>query len=193
MNHWVGTAIFLGFFVISMAIRIPHDKISKATRTAESRKGVREKILLSLMALGSLIFPILSLTPLLSFADYEVHLIAVTVGALLMFAYLWLFHRSHADLGKNWSVTLEIREEHSIVDGGVYRYIRHPMYASIYLMTLGQMLLISNWIAGPASFVAFTLMFAFRLKREEQMMLDRFGTKYEEYRRQTKRLIPGVW
>ena len=67
------------------------------------------------------------------------------------------------------------------------------MYASFYLMAIGQALLIPNWIAGPASLIAFTLMFFLRLKPEEQMMVDRFGAKYTDYRAKTKRLIPGIW
>src|SRR5262249_21133148 len=155
----------------SRLIRAPHQRISKAIKTKESREGMLEKILLSLMAVGTRLLPILSLTPILSIANYTSHSANLYAGAVAMFAYLWLFHRSHTDLGKNWSTTLEIREHHSITDHGVYKYIRHPMYVSIFLMAIGQALLIPNWIAGPASLVVFTLMFSLRLKPEEQMMV----------------------
>jgi protein-S-isoprenylcysteine O-methyltransferase Ste14 len=46
---------------------------------------------------------------------------------------LWLFYRSHADLGTNWSITLEIREQHRLITQGVYRRIRHPMYSALGL------------------------------------------------------------
>jgi len=189
----VGTLVFLGLFFVSILIRAPHQKISRATKTNINCKGTLEKILISLMAVSTPLLPILSLTPILSIANYTSHSANLYAGAVAMFAYIWLFHRSHTDLGKNWSPTLEIREDHSITDHGVYKYIRHPMYASFYLMAIGQALLIPNWIAGPASLIAFTLMFFLRLKPEEQMMVDRFGAKYTDYRAKTKRLIPGIW
>ncbi len=193
MSHWIGNSIFIVAIVTSIIIRIPHDKVSQKTGVATSRWGLVEKLLLALMMMGMLLMPILSFTPLLAFAGYNPSLQAVVAGTLLMLLSLWLFHKSHKDLGRNWSVSLEIREDHSLVTGGVYRTIRHPMYTSIFLMAIGQFLLLSNWIAGPAMFVAFTLMFISRLRTEEQMMLDLFGDNYEAYRQNSKRLIPWVW
>jgi len=193
MSPWIGNIIFVLGFGASIVIRIPHDKVSQKTKIEESRKDLLEKLLLSLMMVGLVILPGLSFAGLLSFASYRAAPGAVAVGTALMAASLWFFRRSHADLGRNWSVSLELREGHSLVTGGIYRYIRHPMYTSIYLMALGQAFLISNWLAGPATIVTFTLMFLSRLGREEGMMLDRFGPTYEGYRRTTKRLVPWVW
>ena len=74
-----------------------------------------------------------------------------------MLAALWLFWRSHADLGQNWSVSLEIRKDHRIVQHGVYRLIRHPMYASIWLWSIAQALLLANWLAGWSAVVPFAV------------------------------------
>ncbi len=64
------------------------------------------------------------------------------------------------------------------------------MYSSIFLLAIAQMFLVSNWIAGPALFTAFSIMFGSRLHTEERMMLDKFGAQYESYRLRTKRIIP---
>lgn len=193
-NPLFGKILFLIGIVSSIAIRVPHDKISKETKNIYSGKGVLEKILLLLMLLGGFLLPLLFIfTPLLSFADYSLSPAALTAGAICLVMYLWLFYRSHADLGRNWSVSLELRENHELVVSGVYRRVRHPMYAAIFFGTISQALFLSNWIAGPAGFAAFTLMFCFRLRREERMMSGQFGESYEEYRLRTKRLIPGLW
>ncbi len=67
------------------------------------------------------------------------------------------------------------------------------MYAALLLYSLGQILVVPNWIAGPSYGVAMALLFAFRLGPEERMMLEEFGKDYEEYRGRSKRLVPGVW
>ncbi|MBF2009355.1 MAG: isoprenylcysteine carboxylmethyltransferase family protein, partial [Chlorogloeopsis fritschii C42_A2020_084] len=106
---------------------------------------------------------------------------------------LWLFWRSHHDLGKNWSSTLQIREGHTLTTNGVYQNIRHPMYASVLLLCVAQALLLSNWIAGLSGFIGFSIAYATRVNQEEQMLLDRFGDEYEAYRQSTKRLVPYLF
>ena len=105
---------------------------------------------------------------------------------------LWLFYRSHTDLGTNWSVTLQTREEHSLVTTGIYSRIRHPMYSAMFALGVAQALFLPNWIVGPAYLVSFGLLYVFRVRIEERMMLDRFGTEYEEYVQRTGRLIPRL-
>jgi protein-S-isoprenylcysteine O-methyltransferase Ste14 len=115
------------------------------------------------------------------------------IGSLCLALGLWLFYRSHVDLGTNWSITLEVRDKHQLVTHGIYRRVRHPMYLSLLIYSLGQALVLPNWLVGPAYGVAMLLIFFFRLGPEERMMLGEFGNEYEAYRARTKRLIPGVW
>jgi protein-S-isoprenylcysteine O-methyltransferase Ste14 len=90
-------------------------------------------------------------------------------------------------------MTLEIREHHRLITHGVYRRIRHPMYSALALYSIGQALVIPNWVAGPSNLIAFAILLAFRIDAEERIMLREFGDKYALYSARTKRLIPGVW
>ena len=65
------------------------------------------------------------------------------------------------------------------------------MYSAMFMQGIGQVLFLSNWIAGPAWLVTFGALYLVRVGREERMMLDRFGSEYEEYMQQTGRLLPG--
>jgi len=109
-----------------------------------------------------------------------------------MLAALWLFWRSHADLGRNWSYTLEVRKGHELITRGVYRTIRHPMYASIWLWCLAQGLLLSNWLAGWYALAAFAAMYFIRVPREEAMMREIFGQEYLDYMQRTGRILPRL-
>jgi len=194
MNPWIGKTTFLLGMVIFVAIRVPHDKRSKETKIAESRKGALEATLLALMGIGGFVFPfIYILSPFFPFADYALRLLPLLGGIVCLGSSFWLFHRSHADLGTNWSNSLEIRENHQLIVSGVYKSIRHPMYAAIFVYALAQALLLSNWMGGPGCLVAFVLMLVFRLRPEERMMLEKFGQPYQDYVAKTKRLIPGIW
>lgn len=187
------TLLFLGL-VATIAIRIPYDKKSSLMKVTTSHRTLRENVLLFLVALGVLLAPLVAIfTPLLSFADYPPHPIAFLAGAAALALNVWLFHRSHADLGENWSKTLEIRENHRLITTGVYRTIRHPMYTAIFLFVIAQALLLPNWLAGSSGLVAFGLMYVLRVGPEERMMTEAFGDEYRDYMRRTKRLIPGVF
>jgi protein-S-isoprenylcysteine O-methyltransferase Ste14 len=131
-------------------------------------------------------------TSLFAFADYPLHPVPYGLGLIVMLTGLWLFHRSHTDLGTNWSVTLQLREQHRLITTGVYSRIRHPMYTSMFLLGIAQALFLSNWLVGPAYLLSFGLLYVCRAGREERMMLDHFGAEYEEYMHRTGRLIPRL-
>ena len=183
--------VFLVGFIIYVTIRGVFKQRTKRNAKAVRRVDALEKTLMVIVIPGGLLLPLVYLfTGWLAFADYSLPTFAPWCGALLMISALWLFWRSHADLGQNWSQTLELRQGHRLVTHGVYSSIRHPMYASIWLWCLAQGLLLENWLAGWYAFVAFALMYFVRTPREEQMMCDSFGQEYRDYMRRTGRLLP---
>jgi protein-S-isoprenylcysteine O-methyltransferase Ste14 len=193
MNPWYGKAAVLVASAVLIAIRAPHGERSRSVPVARTRRGVLEAVLLT-FAWVTFVLPLLWVaTPWFSFADYPLRPVPFAAGLLLLSVGLWLFHRSHADLGTNWSITLEVRAGHRLVTGGVYRRVRHPMYTAILLHSAGFALVLPNLLAGPSYPLAIVLIVACRLGPEERMMVEEFGGEYEAYRARTKRLLPGIW
>ena len=112
------------------------------------------------------------------------------VGALVFAAGVWLLWRSHAELGRNFSPTLQVVEDHALVTDGVFRRIRHPMYSAHLLWAIAQVMLLQNWIVGPAFLVLQIPLYLRRIPAEERMMLEQFGDEYREYMERTGRLFP---
>lgn len=193
MNPWLAKGVVLAASIAMIAIRAPHGQRSRGVPVARSRKGPVESVLLTLAMLSFFVPLIWIATPLLAFADYPLRPAPLVAGTLCLVLGLWLFHRSHADLGTNWSVTLQVRDKHRLVTEGVYKRIRHPMYTALLLYSLGQALALPNYVAGPSYGVAMVLLIAFRLGPEERMMLEEFGEGYSQYTARTKRLVPGLW
>ena len=182
---------FLGF-VAYLGIRGVYARRTNREEKVHRQVDGLEKALLLLVIPPGLLLPILYLfTPVLAFADYRLPAFAPWCGTRIMLVALWLFWRSHADLGQNWSVTLEVRKHHQLVTHGVYRSIRHPMYAAIFLWGLAQALLLPNWLAGwsRSSRSLSSTCFA---PREERMMCEIFGDEYRNYMRRTGRLLPRL-
>jgi protein-S-isoprenylcysteine O-methyltransferase Ste14 len=98
--------------------------------------------------------------------------------------------RAHIDLKSNWSPTLEIFENHTLVTNGIYGYIRHPMYASQWLWVIAQILLLQNWLAGLIDLIFFIPFYILRVQAEEKMMIDTFGDQYHGYMKKVGGVIP---
>ena len=193
MGSGSSNIVFLVGFIVYVTIRGVFERRARINEKMVRRLDAVEKTLLIFVGVGSLLLPVLYLfTPLLAFADYRLPVFAPWLGTALMIAALWLFYRSHADLGKNWSVTLELHKGHQLIRRGIYRSIRHPMYMSILLWGLSQGLLLRNWLAGWSALATFSVLYAVRTPREERMMIEFFGEEYLNYMRQTGRIFPRI-
>jgi protein-S-isoprenylcysteine O-methyltransferase Ste14 len=189
-------AKLIWFFGIAgwFAIRYPHDRRSRRTAMAVRSDRARELVLLTISFTGMFVVPaiyVLSGEP--KFANFQFQQVLAWLGAAGTVASLWLFYRTHKDLGRNWSVTLEIRAEHALITTGVYSRVRHPMYSAFWLLAVAQALLLPNWFAGPAGIVGFGTLFFCRVGREERLMTETFGDQYRQYVARTYRVIPGVF
>jgi protein-S-isoprenylcysteine O-methyltransferase Ste14 len=185
------TAIYFLALVIQIFIRAPFDRKRREEKLRESRFNSQEKVLLGLLALGGLVAPIIyAATNWLDFANYNVPAWASWLGVALTVLSLFIFWRGHADLGVNWSPTLAIREKHELITHGIYGMIRHPMYASQWILALAQPLLLHNWIAGFLNIFVFIPFYLLRVKAEEQLMLEQFSDQYRSYMQKVGALFP---
>ena len=187
------TGIYFVAIVIEIIIRAPLNKKRKQENMSERRVTAQEKTLLGLLAVGMFIVPIIyAVTSWLDFADYTLPGWAGWLGVLLITGAVLVFWRAHADLGLNWSPSLEIRENHELITGGIYGYIRHPMYASQWLWVIAQPLLLQNWIAGFLNLLVFIPFYFLRVRAEEQMMLEQFGDQYRSYVYRVGAVFPKI-
>jgi protein-S-isoprenylcysteine O-methyltransferase Ste14 len=140
-----------------------------------------------------MVVPILyAATDWLDFANYTLPVWAGWLGVALIGGAIFLFWRAHADLGLNWSPTLEIREEHELITRGIYGLIRHPMYASQWLWVIAQPFLLQNWIAGFINLLVFIPFYFLRVRAEEQLMLEQFGDQYRSYMQKVGAVLPKI-
>jgi protein-S-isoprenylcysteine O-methyltransferase Ste14 len=184
------TAVYFTGIVGQIVIRAPHSSKRKAEKMSERRITAQEKTILSLL-FASILLPVLyAATPWLDFADYRLPPWAGWVGVAVLAGSLFVFWRAHADLGRNWSPSLEIREKHELITRGIYGVIRHPMYASQWLWVIAQALLLQNWLAGGVGLATFVPFYFLRVRAEEKLMLDTFGDQYRDYMSKVGGVIP---
>jgi protein-S-isoprenylcysteine O-methyltransferase Ste14 len=180
--------------VLQVVIRMPFGMSTRSRKKAEQHVSLTENILLMFLTIATGILPLIySVTNWLDFANYALPVWMGWMGVVIMACSLFVFWRSHYDLKANCSTSLELYEEHTLITDGIYRYIRHPMYASLLIANIAQVLLIQNWIAGPISIIMFIIFYTFRSQAEEKMMIEKFGDPYREYRKATGGLLPKLY
>jgi len=182
--YWTGV-------LLEISIRIPLQKTRKTLSRKEQRISRTEKLLLGLLFVTMIAIPLIyTATSWLDFANYQLAGWMGWFGVILMMGALVVFAKAHLDLKSNWSPSLEIYDGHTLVINGIYKFIRHPMYASQWLWATAQILLLQNWLAGPLDLIIFIPFYLLRVRAEERMMQDQFGEVYRNYQLSTGALIP---
>ena len=114
-------------------------------------------------------------------------------GIFLVCLGVVLFVWARRTLGPNYSGHVSVKSEQSLVRSGPYRFIRHPAYAGFLLMALGLCLGYSSLTGLGAVLALLVPGLVYRMRVEEKLLVQHFGDAYREYRRTTRRLIPGIW
>ncbi len=137
MTATISKIIWLAFGIAWFLLRLQPGRRARRTPVRYSARDAREFVLLGASLTGLGIVPCLYLaTHFPRFADYPVTPALSYLGIAVDGVSLWLFYRTHRDLGHNWSVSLDLRERHTLVTTGIYAMVRHPMYAGFWLMAV---------------------------------------------------------
>lgn len=174
-------------------IRRPFERKARRAAIARDEMKMDERIRLSISLAGLGVVPFLYVAfGFPRFADYPLQRPLLALGLVTAAAALVMFHLTHKALGRNWSVSLQLKDDHKLITHGVYARIRHPMYTAFWLWAIAQALLLPNWIAGLAGILGFGTLYLLRVGPEERLMIDQFGDEYRDYMRRTGRLLPRL-
>jgi protein-S-isoprenylcysteine O-methyltransferase Ste14 len=174
---------------IASAVLIYWARIKELRTVRDTVRGeVRESLTLrlfiavgSLMLLGSIAEAIWTRPPL------RLPLFAAGWGvALLSF---WLRRRAIRELGKMWSLHVEIRAQHELVMSGPYRWVRHPAYTSMVLELASFGLILQSRFTSGVVVLLFVPTLILRIKIEEAALREQVQG-YSEYQRSTPALLP---
>lgn len=95
-------------------------------------------------------------------------------------------------LGKFFTVDVATHRDHTLVDTGPFRFVRHPSYTGLLSAFFGFGLSLGSWISLALMMTPILLAFAYRMRIEEAALRRVLGAAYDDYCSRTKRLIPGL-
>jgi protein-S-isoprenylcysteine O-methyltransferase Ste14 len=117
----------------------------------------------------------------------------LVAGLLLMYAGIGFRQWAVATLGRFFTVDVRVHPGQTVVEGGPYRWVRHPAYTGMVVTLLGTGLALGNWAALAVLAVVPTIGFVVRIHFEEQALLAALGEPYRRFAAGRARLIPGLW
>lgn len=195
----------ISFVLLWAAFGIVRGYYGRKTKTHDSLVGIKEKLKTAKEEEGRWFMILTAVVTVIGGIGLILYLLAppwwiwtrIPLGEWvqwlgIVFAVVPLFYLVwvHRHLDTQWSIALELQEDHKLVTSGPYKRVRHPMYLGIFVYTTGLILISSDLLV--LVFFAFSIWANYRrIPREEQMMIDQFGDEYREYIKQSGRLLPS--
>lgn len=191
MDDLFWNAAYLVLFAIWFCIRVYYRRDAVRQEAKEKACWGTDSLLLALNVVGMTFLPVIAvLSPYLESFAFPIPEPIRFVFLIVFALNLWLFVAAHRDLGKNWSMALEIKEGHHLVRTGIYRTIRHPMYAHFWIFVIAQGFVLANALVLVFGVAAWGLLYFHRVPHEEELLIAEFGDEYRDYMKETGRVIP---
>ncbi len=114
-------------------------------------------------------------------------------GVILMAAGIFVRQWAIFTLGRYFTVDVRVHEGQRVVDGGPYRWVRHPSYSGLIMFFVGLGLAVTDWASLAIFAIVPTVGLLVRIRAEERALLAGLGDDYRSYAASRRRLLPGVW
>lgn len=124
------------------------------------------------------------------------HLLEVVLAvftSVLAIGSVWLVMAAVKTLGKHWSLAARVVEGHKLVAEGPYGIVRNPIYTGMLGMLLATGLAVSHWIGLLSGLIIFAIGTLIRIRSEEKLLRETFGTQWDEYSRRVPALVPFLF
>jgi len=190
----MGYALVVGGFALLCGIQSYHSLAGIQDGKEETGQRIKRQTLIG----GILVFILFIGLVLIPFSSKRNWLIfsVITwlgwVGVVLCGMGYWLVFWSGLALGRQYSAEVTLQKDHHLITKGPYRFIRHPRYLGLLLISFGFSLIFHSWLG--LIFTAFAkILVLTRIHDEEGLLQDHFGSQWEDYCRKTWRIMPFIF
>lgn len=152
---------------------------------------VKEKASFVLLFVGGTLTTIAAMVEYL-LLDRPPSLILVIIGAIVTLSSFAYRNWAIRTLGRFWSVHVEIRENHTLIDTGPFRRVRHPVYAAAIGELVGIVLILQAYYASLIILLIVVPSIVFRIRIEEKALIHKFGAQYIDYKNRAGALTPKI-
>lgn len=181
----IGFSYLYGLFEVVMNLR----QRGRSPVAASGDKGSL-RLLYALITLGYALSFAIGATRIGRMAHWDVFF---AVGVATTLAGLAIRVLSMLSLKQYFTYSVAQTEHHPLIEAGLYRIIRHPGYLGQLMVFAGISIALSNWLAVLLMMAPIVIGYGYRIRVEENFMIEHMGASYLSYRNRTRRLIPLIY
>ncbi|HMD18577.1 MAG TPA: isoprenylcysteine carboxylmethyltransferase family protein [Terriglobales bacterium] len=183
---WIFWAVFLAAYAPEFAV------VARSKRAAGEKtdRGSMTFIILASWLAFPAAFAVSSWS---RFALLHHRIVWFALGIAILAAGSMLRRYCFHTLGRFFTGNVKVHADHTVIEDGPYRLVRHPSYTGGMLMYLGTGLALTNWLSAVILVGMGAITYAYRVRVEEQALGTSIGQPYLEYMRRTKRFVPFVF
>jgi len=185
---WPLNFVIAGFVVFGAIFLLMAKRSRDKTRKADQRSIIAIFIQALAFAIAWTIVR-KPFTPFLPI-DWRAQYFVAAIIVLLVLASLVLVTAAVRTLGKQWSLQARVLEHHELIRRGPYRIVRHPIYTGMFGMLIASSLVDGHWLGLIIASVVYYLGTMIRIRSEEKLLREQFGSQYDEYAREVPAFIP---
>lgn len=189
-NAWLLlAALFIPMLIVGIVLAIKKPNLLRKRLNANEKEDEQKSVL----RLGALMF-VAGLV--IAGLDYRYQWLILpkwlVIASTVLFLFAYLLYTEVLRENIYLSRTIEIQEDHKVIDTGLYSIVRHPMYTATILLFLSMPLVLGS-LFSFLIFLAYPIIIIKRIKNEEDV-LEKSLEGYSEYKKNVKyRLLPFIW
>lgn len=183
--------VVLSVLFIILSIIIDFSEFHKKKNVKKEKKSIVETGTMFLFFLFYYVI-IKTRTGTFTINNHAANVCILSLGLLLIIIGCYVNIKGRLELKSNWSNQIKVYTDHTLVTSGVYRIVRHPLYASLIWMYIGGAIFYLNYISLVLNLTIFLPFMFYRAKQEEKILMTEFK-EYESYRSKTGMFFPKIF
>lgn len=190
----IGLLQTIKYIVIILGVMLIYLRVFKNFKDAKEQRNNRKKEVKSIVETASMtgFFIVIWLVTLFKIGTYNYQNIYLDIVFIVVYIIGVAFNLlGRYYLGHNWGNNVIIYKNHTLVNNGVYKIVRHPLYASIIWMIYAVGVLCQNYMVFILNTIIFIPFMYYRAKQEEKELVNEFK-EYKDYRKKTGMFFPKI-
>lgn len=190
----IGLFQTIKYFIICTGVVLIYARVFKNFKDAKEQKDKKKKEVKSIVETASMsgFFILIWFVVMMRFGTYNYQNLYLDILFIIIYIIGVAFNLlGRFYLGHNWGNNVVIYKDHSLVNKGVYKIVRHPLYASIIWMIYSVGILCQNYMVIVLNTIIFIPAMYYRAKQEEKELVKIFN-EYEIYRKKTGMFFPKI-
>ena len=190
----IGIFQTIKYLIIVLGITLIYMRVFKNFDDAKKQKNNKKREVKSIVETASMtgFFIVIWLVVSFKLGTYNYQNIYLDIIFIIIYIIGVVFNLlGRYYLGHNWCNNVIIYNDHTLVNNGVYKIVRHPLYASIIWMIYAVGILCSNYLVIILNTVVFIPFMYYRAKQEEKELIKTFK-EYKKYRKETGMFFPKI-